>query len=71
MPVHKINVQLQMASVGKPQVVDSTPVWYLLITESKINEACYHDITVSVCYVSDLKQVLCLSAWHCPSAHSA
>ena len=33
-PVHKISVQSQMASVGEPQVADSTPVWYLSITKA-------------------------------------
>jgi len=35
-PAHKINVQSLTASVGKPQVVDSTPVWYLSITKSRL-----------------------------------
>jgi len=35
-PAHKINVQLLAAPVGEPQVVDSTPVCYLSITESRL-----------------------------------
>jgi len=35
-PGHKINVQSLTASVGEPQVVDSTSVWYLSITKSRL-----------------------------------
>ena len=34
--LNKINVQSLTASVSKPQVVDSTPVWYLSITKSRL-----------------------------------
>jgi len=35
-PAHNINVHSLMASVGQPQLVDSTPVWYLSITKSRL-----------------------------------
>ena len=77
MPAHKINVQLLTASVDEPQVVDSTPVWYLSITESRLTRpiiimwCCYNSYWYA-CYTSaDLKQALHLWAGLWPSAHSA
>ena len=35
-PAHKINIQSLMASVAESQVVDSTSVWYLSITKSRL-----------------------------------
>ena len=35
-PAYRINVQSLMASVGESQVVDSTPVWHLSISESVV-----------------------------------
>jgi len=35
-PAHKINIQSLMASVAESQVVDSTSIWYLSITKSRL-----------------------------------
>jgi len=49
-----------MASVGEYQVVDITPVWHLLIMESKLvrsinhNVMCFHS---SCPHISDLRRV--------------
>jgi len=77
------NVQSLTTSIGEPQVVDSTPVWYLLITKSRLTRpiivtwCCYNSFCVL--YVrsqetvknTSIKKVLRLSAGHCPGAHSA
>ena len=73
-PAHKISVQSLMASVGEPQVIDSTLVWYVLITESRLTRpimmtwCCY---VSPARYTSDLNQILHLSAGLCPGAHGA
>jgi len=42
-PAHKINVQSLTASVGEPQVIDSTPL-ILVDHEVTINEAYYRNV---------------------------
>jgi len=63
----KINVQSLMASVDELQVLDSTPVWYLSNTESRlmipaIGTWCCYNRLVSAHHPSDLKRILHLSA---------
>ena len=73
-PAHKINVQSLMASVGESQVVDSTPVWYLSITKSRLTRpiivkwCCYN----SYCLLSVRSQASSSSfSRQCSCAHSA
>jgi len=71
---HKINVQSLMASVGESsQVVDSTQVWYLSITKSRLTRpiiatwCCYNSFCLL--YVRH-KQVLHLSVGQRPHTDS-
>ena len=65
MSAHKINIQSMIASVGESHVVNSTPVWYLLIMESRLLRpiivpwCCYN---CSCLLYIDLKQILHFSA---------
>ena len=70
----RLEVQSLMAPVGESQVVDSAPVWYLLITDYgvKINEACYLNVMPLEAVRSQLlKQLLHLSEGQYPDAHGA
>ena len=57
MPVHTINVQSLTASVGEPQVVDSAPVWYLSITESRLTRPHYCNVMLLQQFLLAIRQI--------------
>jgi len=69
-PAHKINVQSLTASVGEPQVVDSTPVWYLSITKSRLTLECichilFQHATYRYSYLLTLHYVMRQNCFQC------
>jgi len=73
MPVHTINVQSLMASVGESQVVDITLQFVtcnLSITKARLLRNINRNVMLLL-HTSDIKRVLHLSAGQCPAAQSA
>jgi len=64
-PVHTINIQSPMASVGESQVVDITPVRCLSITESRLVMSINHNVMLLWQFLPTICQIVSSTVPQC------